>query len=343
MADEDRADLTRRSLLAAAGAGVASTAGCAGVTTPADVASAAAVEGNVDYFRGPGQLSASDAVFLDARSPARFREEHVFGARLAPVDALTAQRRTDAGRVPDPEALANALGSVGLTSETDVVVYGSSVGSRVSRVVFALEYLGHKGDVAVLNGGYEAWNGRVGVGRGKARGATYEPRPVEKWVVTRDWLADRVGTFNGDGPGLVDVRSPDAYLAAEQSSALVESNDRHGHLPGAVNVHWTGNVNGRTLPTPGTLAGLYFDAADLEMDGPTVVYGQANVNPTNTWLVLRALGATDVRLYDGGFAEWANVPDALRGQCPVETKTTTVVETSGSVGGGDDGGFSCTG
>lgn len=342
-AEADRGDLTRRSLLAAAGAGVASTAGCAGVTTPADVASAATIRGNVGYVRGPGQLSAADAVFLDARSSERFRESHVYGARLAPVEALTARRETDAGLQPDPTALASALGGVGLTRETDVVVYGSSVGSRVTRVAFALEYLGHEGDVSVLNGGFEAWNGRVGVGRPDPPTATYDPAPVEDLVVTRDWLAERVGTFNADGPGLVDVRPPEAYLAAKKSDALVPSNDRHGHLPGAIDVHWVGNVSGRTTTEPGKLASLYFDAAGLDMGGTTVVYGQGNVNPTNTWLVLRALGAEDVRLYDGGFGEWANVAASLRGQCPVETKTTTVVETSGSVGGGDDGGFSCTG
>ena len=38
--------------------------------------------------------------------------------------------------------------------------------------------------------------------------------------------------------------------------------------------------------------------------------------------------ASDVRLYDGGFEEWANVPVGLRGRCPVKTKTITVVETN---------------
>jgi thiosulfate/3-mercaptopyruvate sulfurtransferase len=50
-----------------------------------------------------------------------------------------------------------------------------------------------------------------------------------------------------------------------------------------------------------------------------------------------------VRIYEGGFGEWANVDEDSRGRFPVETKTSTVIETSGSVGGGDGGGFSCTG
>jgi thiosulfate/3-mercaptopyruvate sulfurtransferase len=336
-------EVTRRALLAAAGTGLAATAGCAGVYTPADAASAATIPGNVAYFAGPTGLGAGDAVFLDARSREQFRTERVYGARHAPVEALTAQAETDAGLVPDADALADALGDIGLAGDEDVVVYGQSVGSRVTRVAFALEYLGHGGDVTVLNGGFETWTGRVGTGRHDPPTADYDADPRADPVVSRDWVADRVGTFNADGPGLVDVRPPEAYLAARGSSELVASNDRHGHVPGAVAVNWVGNVAGRTLTDPSTLASLYFDAAGLDQNGTIVVYGQGNVNPTNTWLALRALGATDVRLYDGGFAEWANAPADRRGRYPVETKTTTVVETEGSVGGSDDGGFSCTG
>ena len=342
---DDSADLTRRSLLAAAaGAGVAGTAGCSGVTTPSDVAAAASVEGNVDYFRGPGQVDPGESTFVDARSREQYRAEHVYGARHAPIGTLETRQASDDGFVPDAEGMASALGSIGIAPDDDVVVYGSSVGSRVSRVVFALQYLGHEGEVSVLNGGYEAWSGRVGVGSRDQESVDYEPNADDGLVVSREWLADRVGTFNAeDGPGLVDVRPPEAYLGARQADALVASNARHGHLPGAINVRWIGNIDGRELVEPGTLAELYFTRAGLSQSGTVVVYGQGNVNPTNTWLVLRALGAEDVRLYEGGFGEWANVEERRRGRFPVETKTSTVVETTGSVDSGEDGGFSCTG
>ena len=338
------ADLTRRSLLAAAaGAGVAGTAGCSGVTTPSDVAAAASVEGNVGYVRGPAQIDPQESTFVDARPTEQYRAEHVYGARRAPIGTLETRQPSDDGLVPDTEGLASALGSIGIAPDDDVVVYGSSVGSRVSRVVFALEYLGHEGEIAALNGGYDAWTGRVGVGSRSHASVDYDPDPRDDRVVSREWLADRVGRFNGDGPGLVDVRPPEAYLGARRADALVASNARHGHLPGAINVRWTGNVDGRAIAEPGTLAELYFSRAGLRQSDTVVVYGQGNVDPTNTWLVLRALGADDVRLYEGGFGEWATVDADRRGRFPVETKTSTVIETSGSVGGGDDGGFSCTG
>ncbi|TKX76651.1 rhodanese, partial [Halorubrum sp. SD626R] len=78
-ADGPPADTTRRGLLrAAAGAtvaGAASTAGCLGVTTPANVAAQYEVSGNVAHFVGPEWLADNreDAVVLDARSAERFR------------------------------------------------------------------------------------------------------------------------------------------------------------------------------------------------------------------------------------------------------------------------------
>ncbi|MFC7187219.1 sulfurtransferase [Halorubrum yunnanense] len=341
---------TRRGLLrAAAGAtvaGAASAAGCLGVTTPADVAAQNDVGGNVAHFVGPSWLADNrdDVVVLDARDPERFREERIYGARRVPFDAITSRESTDSGLVPDAEAIADAFGEVGVLPDDDVLVYGASVGSRVTRTAFALGALGHAGSIRALNGGLSGWNGRLGTGdRDRITPVEYEPDPAESAWVTRDWLAERLGTFNGDGPGLVDVRIPEAYLGAPGSDALDPDNDRHGHLPGAVGVHWVGNVAGRRMTEPGRLVGLYENRAELDRAGTVVVYGDDNVDPTSTWLTLRAIGFEDVRVYDGGFGEWANV-EGDRGRYPVETKTSVVVETEGSVGGDDGSGdFSCTG
>ncbi|WP_256402649.1 sulfurtransferase [Halorubrum salinum] len=349
-ADGPPADTTRRGLLrAAAGAtvaGAASTAGCLGVTTPANVAAQYEVSGNVAHFVGPEWLADNreDAVVLDARSAERFRTERIYGARRVPFDAITSRTQTDAGAVPDTDAIAAAFGEAGVAPDDDVLVYGASVGSRVTRTAFALAAAGHVGDIKVLNGGLSGWNGRIGTGsRGAPTATDYAPDPAAETWVTRDWLAERVGATDGDGPGLVDTRVPEAYLGAPGSDALDPDHDRHGHLPGALNVNWVGNVAGNRMTEPGRLVRLYEVDAELDRDATVVVYGDENVDPTSTWLTLRAIGFEDVRLYDGGFGEWANA-DGDRGRYPVETATSVVIETEGSVGGGDDSGdFSCTG
>lgn len=341
-------DSTRRALLKAAASGAAvgtaGTAGCLTLSTPADAAARTEVSGTVEYFIGSPRLASirDDVVVLDARSENLFRRERIRGARLVPFDDLTAQRETDRGLVPDTDTIAAAFGEIGVRPSDDVVVYGESIGSRVTRTAFALESIGHTGEVYVLNGGLDGWNGRLGVGQASDPDpVTYDPDPVEDCWVDREWLAERVGSFNEDGPGLVDVRAPEAYLAAPGAPELNPDHERHGHLPGAINVHWIGNIEGRLMVAPEDLYGLYAGEGELEMDEPVVVYGDENVNPTQTWITLRAIGFEDVRLYDGGFGEWANASD--RGRFPVETGTNVVIETDGDVGGGGGGDFSCTG
>ncbi|GAB7008332.1 hypothetical protein JCM31271_02750 [Halorubrum trueperi] len=344
------ASSTRRGLLrAAAGAtavGAASTAGCLAVSTPADTAAQYEVSGNVEHFVGPGWLADNrdGAVVLDARDEELFRRERIYGARRVPFDAITRRESTDNGLIPDVDVIAAAFGEVGVAPDDDVVVYGTSVGSRVTRVAFALSAIGHAGEIRVLNGGLDGWNGRLGTGsRDRVSPVAYEADPAESAWVTREWLADRVGTFNGDGPGLVDVRVPEAYLGAPGVDSPGSDHDRHGHLPGAIDVHWVGNVAGRRMTEAGQLVRLYEAEAELDRAGTVVVYGDDNVDATSTWLTLNAIGFEDVRLYEGGFGEWANV-DGDRGRYPVETATNVVIETEGSVGGDDGGGdFSCTG
>ncbi|MFB6146190.1 MAG: sulfurtransferase [Halobacteriaceae archaeon] len=339
--------VTRRALLsAAAGTAVTAGAGCAEITTPADVADAGLSYANMEHVVDAAWTAEhrGDVAVLDARPRSAFRTERIYGARCPRFDgerSLTTRRETDRGLVPDADAIAAALGDAGLRPDDDVVVYGASVGARVTRLVFALDYVGHRGSVSVMTGGFESWPGRVGTGDRQPDPADYAPDPNPDRVVTRSWLADHLTAVADDGPALIDVRAPAAYLADAGSPELVAENDRHGHVPGAVNVHWIGNLGGRRLKPADELATLYFASqADVAQDETVVVYSQDNVNATNTYLVLRSLGVSDVRVYEGGFGEWADAGDDC---CPVETKTTAVVETEGEVSGGSSGSFSCTG
>lgn len=339
-------ETTRRALLkAAAGAGAAGSvgsAGCVTITTPADLASASEPSGNVEYFVGSSWLSENrdDVEVLDARPQRLFRRGRIYGARRVPLSAIAAQRSTEDGLVPDVGSIGEVFGELGVSPEDDIVVYGDSVGSRVTRTVFSLLACGHEGDVHILNGGFNAWNGRVGTGPASSPGTvSYEATPAEDLWVTKAWLADQLGA--DDGPGIVDVRLPEAFLAAAGSDALDPDQQRHGHIPGAVNVHWLGNIEGRTMADPGELFQVYGQRAELDQQGTVITYGDDNIDATQTWVILRAIGFEDVRVYDGGFTEWANVEDD-HGRYPIETATDAVIDVDGEAGGEDGGDFTCS-
>lgn len=342
----EQSESTRRALLkAAAGAGAAGTAasaGCLSITTPADIARETEPRGNIAYFVGASWLAEhrDDYRVLDARPTGLFRRARIYGARRIPLSGITQQQPTDAGRVPDVSAIAATFAQRGIRKTDDIVVYGDSVGSRVTRTVFALHAIGHEGDVRILNGGFGAWNGRVGTGtRGQATQRSFDPTPNEQLWVTREWIADRIG--DEDAQGLIDVRVPEAFLAATGSNALDPGHERHGHIPGSTNVHWLGNIADGRIRDPGDLFDLYANQAGLDDSRTVIVYGDDNVDATQTWVTLRAIGFDDVRVFDGGFAEWANV-DGDHGRYPVETGTDAVIDVEGEGEQTDGGDFTCS-
>ncbi len=347
MDESERNRSTRRALLkAAAGAsaaGAASTAGCVAISTPADLAAANEPRGNVEYFVGPSWLAEHrDAVkVLDARQRDLFRRERIYGARRVPLSEITVRTSTDDGLVPDAASFAETFGGLGIEPTDDVVVYGASVGSRVTRTVFSLLASGHEGDVRILNGGLGAWNGRIGTGRASSPSeTTYDADPQEDLWVTREWVANRLEPEIEDDLGLLDVRVPEAFLAAAGSDALDPRQERHGHVAGAVNVHWLGNLDRGRLRDAGELYSLYANDAGLADASVVVVYEDENVDSTQTWVTLRAIGFSDVRLYEGGFTEWSNV-EGDHGRYPVETATDAVIDVEGEATRDDGADFTC--
>src|SRR5450631_1464727 len=84
---------------------------------------------------------------------------HLPGARYADLKReLAAPVTAASGRhpLPDPAALAQFFGSLGISDTTQVVVYDQANGSCAARAWWLLRWLGHSA-VAVLDGGFEAW------------------------------------------------------------------------------------------------------------------------------------------------------------------------------------------
>jgi len=165
------------------------------------------VSGNVAHFVGPSWLADNreDTVVLDARDPERFREQRIYRARRVPFDAITAREATDdvgEGDVPDTDAIASAFGEIGVTPDDDVLVYGASVGSRVTRRVSRSPRSATRG-------------------RSASSTAGSPPGTVDSDGVARSRLADRVRA----GPRGVDVghsrvaRRPDRDVQRGRSGA----------------------------------------------------------------------------------------------------------------------------
>ena len=224
-----------------------------------------------------------------------YLEGHLPGAVYLDLDTeLAAPARPGAGRHPLPAAedFAAALRRAGVTEASTVVAYDDSNGAPAGRLVWMLRALGH--DAAVLSGGLEAWDGPV---------ETEDVRPAAGDVPVRDWPASRIATADEVATGaalVVDAR------AAERYRGDVEPIDpRAGHIPGAVNLPFSGNLDqdGRFL-SPSQLRSR-FEAAGVREDHETIVYCGSGVTAAPDLLALESAGFTRVRLFPGSWSQWS--------------------------------------
>jgi thiosulfate/3-mercaptopyruvate sulfurtransferase len=108
---------------------------------------------------------------------------------------------------------------------------------------------------------------------------------------------------------LVDVRSPAEFTGEILAPpGLLETAQRGGHIPGAVNIPWSKAVNeDGTFKSADELAGLY-GAAGVSKDKPTIAYCRIGERSSHTWFVLKyLLGYPEVRNYDGSWTEWGSM------------------------------------
>ena len=224
---------------------------------------------------------------------------HLPGAVYVDLDTeLAAPARPEAGRhpLPDPEDFAASLRRAGVTAGSPIIVYDDSNGAPAGRLVWMLRVLGH--EAALLNGGLAAWEGPL---------EHEDVRPVPGDVTARPWpaqhlaTADEVAAAGDAGAALVlDARAPERYRGE------VEPVDaRAGHIPGAVNLPFAGNLgeDGRFLP-PAELR-RRFEAAGAREDRETIAYCGSGVTATHDLLALESAGFSRLRLFPGSWSQWS--------------------------------------
>jgi thiosulfate/3-mercaptopyruvate sulfurtransferase len=230
---------------------------------------------------------------------------HIPGAVWIDLNAVLAGEpsvRNGRHPLPAPEVLATGLGAAGIGDRDTVVGYDDSGGASAGRLVWLLRILGVP--AALLDGGLAAWPGALQIGD--------EPRPQMSFG-PRPWPRERLATIDEISsvvagrvvPGrqesiLVDARSPERYRGETEP---VDA--RAGHIPGAVNLPFAGNLgpDGRFLD-PDQLRARFADAG-IGAGDQIVAYCGSGVTACHDLLAMEAAGLGPGRLYPGSWSEWS--------------------------------------
>jgi thiosulfate/3-mercaptopyruvate sulfurtransferase len=231
-----------------------------------------------------------DYRFVDCRwelgNPGRGRElyleGHIPGASFLDVEReLSAPPATPGGRHPLPAAddFAAAAGRAGIGPDVFVVAYDQGMNGGAARLWWLLRHFGHD-EVAVLDGGTDAWLGPLRAGEEEVEPAEFVPRPRADDTIEAEELASRLGD-----PRLtvVDARLPERYRGEVEPIDPVA-----GRIPGA-----------RNAPFPEGLPPDLLDADEI------VAYCGSGVTAAVVLLRLARAGREDAKLYPGSWSDWS--------------------------------------
>ncbi|WP_125130427.1 sulfurtransferase [Microbacterium sp. 10M-3C3] len=206
------------------------------------------------------------------------------------------------GRHPLPagEALQRAARRWGIHDGDTVVVYDDLKSLSAARAWWLLTDAG-LADVRILDGSLRAWTAS---GRELAQGEEHvEPGSVSLHPGHLPVLdIDDAAELAGSGI-LLDVRAEERYRGDAEPI-----DPRAGHIPGAVNLPTTGNVDadGRFLDPDALRA--RFAAAGVQPDATVGVYCGSGVTASHAALAL-VLAGYRPHLYPGSWSQWSNHPD----------------------------------
>lgn len=265
-------------------------------------------------------LGEPDLRIVDVRwylDPARkgrdaYAAGHIPGAVFLDVDAdLSAPgggRGRLVGRHPwPPEAqVSRVMSAAGIGPGTRVVAYDDQAGAVAARLWYLLRAHGHD-DVAVLDGGFVKWTaeGRpVTTEVPVVSPARFAARQRPGFVVTKGEMIGRDA-----GRLVLDARAPERYRGESEPV-----DPRAGHIPGARNAPFAGNLTGGSHPVmlpPEELRKRY--AALGAQGGAPIVYCGSGVTACHDLLALKLAGLPG-SLYAGSWSEWSSDPSL-----PIET------------------------
>jgi thiosulfate/3-mercaptopyruvate sulfurtransferase len=245
----------------------------------------------------------SGTIVVDTRSFTEFKNGHIPGAVNVDLFQLHWFDTSKRGIKDFNRQTRLMLSNLGIKKDSNVIFYDDISGISAARGVWLLLYFSHE-KVSMLDGGFEKWKREgypVEVKSNQLRHVLFMGKPNSKIIADAQEVRRSINKKN---VVIVDARSREEYDGSEVRAV------RRGHIPSAVNIDWTRNVENSLFKSKQKLSKIYLKIPE---NAKIITYCQGGYRAAHAFLALKILGYKNVKMYLGSWGEWAN-----RSDLPVE-------------------------
>ncbi|MCK7611589.1 3-mercaptopyruvate sulfurtransferase [Roseibium sediminicola] len=258
-------------------------------------------------------LSSPDMVVVNAwmppvthpDAPPVYPNAHIPGAVFFDVNEICDKSSDLPHMLPAPHVFSSAMRKLGIGDGQTLVVYDDFGFYSAPRVWWTLKSMGAE-RVYVLDGGFPKWRaeGRPFVDDTQRRVQSHFTARLNNGAVAD--LAQMRATIDSKSRQIVDARSADRFAgeAPEPRAGL-----KKGHMPTSLNLPFTELIREDGTFLPKDELGEAFRRAGVDLDRPVTTTCGSGVTAAILTLGLTILGARDLALYDGSWAEWGGRDD----------------------------------
>jgi thiosulfate/3-mercaptopyruvate sulfurtransferase len=261
-------------------------------------------------------LQNPDTIILDATLPpvgvtppidthARYLAKHIPGALFFNIEELSDHTTPLPHMLPTAEDFSRSMSSLGVSNNSTIVVYEQEGVFSASRAWWTLRTFGAQ-HVYILDGGLRAWteaNLPTESGPVHRAPSTFHATLNHDAVKNLSQLKEKITNHHQ----ILDARSAARFngTAPEPRPSLSS-----GHMPGATSVPFTELVEDGRLKPADKLREL-FRTKNIDLQQPITTTCGSGVTAAVIALGLEVVGAPNVSLYDGSWAEYAQQPESI--------------------------------
>ncbi len=228
-----------------------------------------------------------------------YEQGHIPGALWLDPESIR-----DAANLPTfmmaPPAFGQLMGSLGVSSQTRVIVYDDRGGLLAARLWWMLNAYGHA-NVALVNGGWVQWTAEqrpVTTAIPPPRQASFTAVLQREWLATADDVAAAIGRA---GTTILDART-----VAEMDGTDTRLSSRGGVIPSALSVYWEDLLDPttKTFKSADELQQIY-DRQGINRTSDVIAYCWVGHRSAVDLFALHLLGYSRLRNYLGSWDEWS--------------------------------------